>query len=121
MCDYAREWAEQIAKDGKMTHRPDCMYGENIFMMWSSDPSALPTAREVCKKWYDEINDYNFTLESRTLKAGHFTQMIWKESTNMGIAIAKGKHSGKTYVVANYNPKGNFIGKFLSNVPKPIK
>lgn len=105
-----------------MMHRSDGKYGENIFMMWSSDPSATPTAKDVCKKWYDEINDYNFTMESRTkeLKAGHFTQMIWKESNEFGIAMVKGKN-GKTYVVANYNPKGNFIGQFINNVPRPVK
>lgn len=121
MCTFATKWAEQCAKDGKMTHRPDNKYGENIFMMWSSDPSSVPTAKEVCKKWYDEIENYNFTAETRgPIKSGHFTQMVWKESKEMGIGMAKGKN-GKTYVVANYNPKGNFIGKFINNVPKPLK
>lgn len=121
MCAYAQDWAEHLALDGKLAHRPDSKYGENIFYMWSSDPSATVSAREVCKRWYDEIQDFTFGVESRMPKAGHFTQMIWKESTEFGIALAKGKTNGKTFVVANYNPKGNYIGKYLNNVPKPVK
>lgn len=104
-----------------MTHRPNNKYGENIFMMWSSNPNALPTPEEVCKKWYDEIQLYDFTKEAAEHKTGHFTQMIWKESLEMGIAMAKSKKDGKTFVVANYNPKGNYIGQFQLNVPEPIK
>lgn len=51
-------------------------------------------------------------------KIGHFTQVVWKDTKELGIAKATGKKGG-TYVVANYNPSGNFIGKFSENVPKP--
>jgi hypothetical protein len=46
---------------------------------------------------------------------GHFTQVIWKESTELGIAKAKGKN-GSTYIVANYNPGGNMMGDYKDNV-----
>ena len=45
---------------------------------------------------------------------GHFTQVVWKESKKLGIAYASGK-SG-TYVVANYDPAGNFLGQYPTNV-----
>lgn len=121
MCEYAQEWADHLAKDGRLAHRPDCKYGENLFYMWSSDPSATPTAREVCKRWYDELQDFTFGIESRTPRAGHFTQMVWRESCEFGVALAKGKNNGKSFVVANYNPKGNYVGQYTTNVLKPIK
>jgi len=43
---------------------------------------------------------------------------VWKGSKKLGIAKAKGKQGG-TYVVANYEPAGNFIGKYAENVGKP--
>ena len=49
---------------------------------------------------------------------GHFTQVIWKASKNLGIAKARSS-SGKIIVVANYEPAGNFIGQYVQNVPPP--
>ena len=49
---------------------------------------------------------------------GHFTQVVWKDSKKLGIAYASGK-SG-TYVVANYDPAGNFLGQYPENV-QPLK
>ena len=49
---------------------------------------------------------------------GHFTQVVWKNSKNLGIAKARSS-SGKIIVVANYEPAGNFIGQYVQNVPAP--
>ena len=43
--------------------------------------------------------------------------MIWKDTKEMGIYRARTKDGLKIYVVANYNPKGNWIGDFLKQVP----
>ncbi|XP_044732409.1 uncharacterized protein LOC123295218 isoform X3 [Chrysoperla carnea] len=115
---YAKEWAEKLAAEDRFYHRPDSKYGENIFYLWSSDPNAKVSPKDVCKSWYDEIKDYSFASEPRAMKAGHFTQMIWKGSTEMGMAMARGRN-GKIYVVANYNPRGNIVGQFSANVPRP--
>ena len=50
---------------------------------------------------------------------GHFTQVVWKGSEEMGVAKAKSS-TGKILVVANYSPAGNIIGQFAENVP-PVK
>ena len=36
--------------------------------------------------------------------------MIWKNTTEVGMALAVSK-SGATYVVARYSPPGNFVGE----------
>ena len=53
-------------------------------------------------------------------KAGHFTQVIWKSTTDFGIGRAAAVHDGLlcTYIVARYRPAGNFLGEFQENVPK---
>ncbi len=48
-----------------------------------------------------------------------FTQMIWRESTELGVAIARSQKSKWTYVVARYKPCGNVRGQFTANVPRP--
>lgn len=118
LCDFAKEWAEQCSKTGNMAHRPSNPYGENIFCMYSSDFSHVPSAREVIKKWYDEVKDHSFGTEIVNYNSLHFSQVIWKGSTELGIGMAK-TNKGHTYVVANYNPRGNIVGQFNSNVLKP--
>jgi len=53
------------------------------------------------------LEDFNFI--------GHFTQVVWKGSTELGIGKASGRNGG-TFVVANYNPPGNFGGQYNQNV-----
>nr|CAD7569377.1 unnamed protein product [Timema californicum] len=118
MCTYATDWAKTLAKEDRFGHRPDSKYGENIYCMWSSDPAAKVTAKDACDSWYKEIKDHIFGVEPRMLKSGHFTQMIWKGSQELGIGLAKSKN-GRTLIVANYHPRGNCIGQFAVNVPRP--
>ena len=51
----------------------------------------------------------NFLLSSK---------VVWKGSKEMGIAQAKSK-SNKIIVVANYDPPGNFVGRYRENVAPP--
>lgn len=50
---------------------------------------------------------------------GHFTQIVWKNTSEMGIAMAK--RDGTCVVVACYYPRGNIVGQFIENVLKPAK
>jgi hypothetical protein len=65
--------------------------------------------------WYNEIKQYNFKHGGFTMETGHFTQLVWKDSKNLGVGIATSR-GGKTYVVAQYSPSGNMPGKFQKNV-----
>ena len=62
--------------------------------------------------------DYNFSDHSSRGVTGHFTQLVWKASTQLGI----GKYTGQegiwtcTYTVARYKPAGNDPSKLEDNV-----
>lgn len=51
--------------------------------------------------------------------SGHFTQLVWAGTCDVGIGIARSR-SGKVMVVAHYRPAGNFSGGFQENVPPPL-
>ncbi len=55
------------------------------------------------------------------MATGHFTQVVWKSSTRLGLGLAAGKHKGSNayYCVAEYSPPGNYGNKFRENVLPP--
>lgn len=119
LCKYAEEWAKVLVKKGKMEHRDQNDYGENIFSAWSSDPNFVVSGKDAVDKWYNEIKDHKFGKEPTNLGTGHFTQVVWEDTKEVGVGVAKSK-DGHVYVVANYFPPGNMIGSFAKKVPPPI-
>lgn len=68
-----------------MEHRPKPKYGENIFLSGGMDVTGdLPV-----DMWYREINAFNFNNPDFVPTAGHFTQLIWKASREMGSGVAR--------------------------------
>lgn len=71
--------------------------------------------------WYEEIKDYSFRNPGFSSGTGHFTQVLWIDSVEMGVAKASNAN-GTQFVVARYNPPGNVLGQFPENVkPKGTK
>jgi hypothetical protein len=96
-----------------MEHRPRSgewsqKYGENIF--WGS--ASRYTPRDASISWYNEIKDYTYgpLTSSNWYKTGHYTQMVWKNTTHVGFGVAICS-SGAIIIVANYNPPGNYMGQ----------
>lgn len=51
--------------------------------------------------------------------AGHFTQIVWKNTQDLGVGMAKNPR--KTVIVATYYPRGNYVDMYKENVSKPKK
>lgn len=96
-----------------MQHRSNNRYGENLYACFGKTNLS---GVEVVKAWYDEIKHYRFGQPSpgNFSQVGHFTQVVWKESRELGVGIAK--NGNNIYVVCNYDPPGNFMGKYAANV-----
>jgi len=115
LAKIAQAWANTLAaKIGKMQHN-STGFGENIYWKTEDPPAARPP-----EMWYSEINDFDFNKKPLEGKkgTGHFTQLIWKSSKLVGIAMAVGNNG--YFVVANYFPQGNIIGKYPDNICKPL-
>lgn len=66
---------------------------------------------DASKAWYDEVKDYKYGSGEGTFdKTGHFSQLVWKASKEVGFGYAGG------IVVANYYPGGNLMGSWEKNV-----
>ncbi|KAL9981245.1 hypothetical protein ACROYT_G009920 [Oculina patagonica] len=108
LAQHAQEWADHLAATETFEHAKGTGEGENLYRGGDGCPIAT-------KLWYDEIKDYNFNNPGFSMKTGHFTQVVWKGTRKLGVAIATDS-KGRNYVVARYYPPGNVIGAFAQNV-----
>ncbi|XP_053917584.1 cysteine-rich venom protein piscivorin [Cuculus canorus] len=122
------KWSPQAAKNAQMwvnkctlSHSPANMRkttvqcGENLFM--SSAPFSWP---DVVQAWYDEEKDFEYGIGAKTPGAviGHFTQVVWHSSYEVGCAVAFCPNSRyKVFYVCQYCPAGNIVG----SIPTPYK
>merc|ERR1712083_965452 len=86
LCSYAQEWANKLARENRFEHRSNSSYGENLYCTWSSNPKSGCSGDKAVESWYDEIKDHQFGKEPNSMGTGHFTQVVWKNSKNLGIA-----------------------------------
>ncbi|CAG0902309.1 unnamed protein product [Darwinula stevensoni] len=121
ICEEAKEWMEHLCRLERLKHRLDWKYGESIYWVRSTENNCTVPAEVPVKKWYSEIQKHNFDHEpSGNLSSGHFTQMVWKDTEELGVARGMSRN-GHIIVVAFYFPPGNFLGKFIENVPFPVE
>jgi len=125
----ARKQATYLARCGKPPrdfHGNNPNQGQNVYMSWASNGAPCVSPAEAVDEWYSEIKDYDFDRDALQNApghiTGHFTQVVWKGTTKVGMAKASG--NGRTWVVANYSPQGNvrMIGRpgwIKNNVPRP--
>lgn len=110
LATYAQEWAETLAETGcKMNHRTGSEKGENLY--WTSRVSPT-TPADAVHAWYSEKQGYNNEeINADNLnEIGHYTQMVWKDTREVGMGMAVCKNGG-AIVVANYDPPGNYLGE----------
>lgn len=123
----AQTWADRIASTGVFEHSGASGVGENIYASYTTQSSiaADTLADGAVKSWYDEVANYNYGNPGFSSETGHFTQVVWKGSTQVGCGAAKGTATidgtqyNAFYVVCQYTAPGNVSGQFPANVEKP--
>ena len=110
----AQTWAENVLATGKMEHSTCCGafrdYGENI-AAWG--PPGAKTQAGLAQTWADEKKDYVPCNPCNYSETGHYTQMVWKSTTEVGCGFASGPggpagQSGSDVLVCRYTPPGNW-------------
>ncbi|MDM8559963.1 CAP domain-containing protein [Candidatus Parabeggiatoa sp. HSG14] len=108
LADFAQEWAEYLAEKGfRLQHRAYGMshYGENLA---GANGRAL-TPTQVVDMWGNEVKDYDYATNTCRRVCGHYTQVVWRNTTEVGCGMVR---IGRQEIwVCNYNPPGNFMGQ----------
>ena len=110
----AQSYSQTLASTGKFAHsgnkyNGDYM-GENLYMSYGS----IITGTDASQMWYDEKELYDFNNQGFSMDTGHFTQLVWKGSKQLGCGASCSNYG--CYITCNYYPAGNYQGQFNSNV-----
>ncbi|TFK57344.1 PR-1-like protein [Heliocybe sulcata] len=108
--------AQQWANGCKFQHSGGSLgpFGENL-AAGTGDSYDIAAA---VKSWTDEVSEY----DPNNPQASHFTQVVWKGSSQVGCAlqlcdgIFAASFGKAKYYVCEYSSQGNVIGQFAQNV-----
>ena len=81
--------------------------GENIY--GASGPAEGTVAVEL---WLAEESSYDYDSNSCSAVCGHYTQIVWAETTKLGCAIHTCPNLGfANTIICDYAPGGNTGGR----------
>jgi hypothetical protein len=117
----AATYAQQMAFTGRFEHsdrKARRGIGENL---WMGTHGAY-TVESMVGAWASEKRMFFpgiFPNNSRTgnwMAVGHYTQMIWPNTTRVGCALASTPRTD--YLVCRYSPAGNIDGRWVGPQPE---
>lgn len=130
--------AQQLANSCNYGHNTDIGgysggYGQNIAMYAATNDLGTETAfirTSITEYWYNnEIRLYGNRFGGEPNMGdfhewGHFSQIVWKSTKEIGCAVAYCKSGLSSYPgyfsVCNYGPPGNYNGEYAQNVGAPL-
>ena len=73
--------------------------------------------------WAYEEGDYNWGDAEFSESTGHFTQLVWQNTTRFGCGAVRCNNDAEHgahgwFMVCEYEPAGNVVGEFKYNVGK---
>jgi len=104
----AQQWANHLASTGTFQHSSaaeNLAQGSegafsvtNLVDMWGSE-----------KQYFIHGTFPNVSSTGNWADVGHYTQVIWRNTTEVGCGLARG--NGNDVLVCHYNPAGNVMGQ----------
>jgi len=105
----AQKWADTLRGSCALRHSQGA-YGENL----AAATIGMLDAAAVVGMWYDEVKRYSFRSGSFSMQTGHFTQLVWRATREVG--CGRTQCNGLDIWVCQYSPPGNVQGEFRENV-----
>jgi pathogenesis-related protein 1 len=101
----AQEWANHLLATKSFVHRPNSPHGENLYRIEGGRASPA----QVVQSWASEARGYDYRSNRCRGACGHYTQIVWRGTREVGCAVAKGRL--REVWVCEYDPPGNWVGE----------
>jgi hypothetical protein len=111
LAQRAQNYANHLASTGTFEHGDKNGVGQNLWM----GTSGFYSGTQMVESWGDEAKWYhdgtfpNVSTTGDSSKVGHFTQLIWRSTREVGCGLSRG--GGNDVLVCDYYPPGNFMGQ----------
>ncbi len=106
----AQGWADQLASEGRMRHstrQQRANAGENLWMgaagYYGADVMIGAFVDE--QRYFRHDTFPNVSTTGRWADVGHYTQVVWRDTREVGCAVARGDRDD--FLVCRYWPAGN--------------
>lgn len=109
----AQAWAEHLRDHGCGFDHSRSSYGENL----AGGTAGTLDAAAIVGMWAEEESAYDFAHGGFSMDTGHFTQVVWRATRQVGCGMAT--CNGMDTWVCNYDPPGNMEGDYADNVAPP--
>ena len=112
LTNYAQNWSNTLAKNNRFNHSYG-PYGENLALIGVGARNTDDKTSVVINAidlWYSEIRYYNWSNPMYNSKTGHFSQVIWKTTQEVGFAISA--HPRGIIITSEYFPPGNIASRY---------
>jgi uncharacterized protein YkwD len=106
----AQRWANTLRARGCMLGHSSGEYGENL----AAGTVGTMDAASVVDLWCEEAKHYSFRGGGFSTKTGHFTQVVWRGTKQVG--CGRSRCGGIDIWVCEYDPPGNVEGRYRENV-----
>lgn len=110
---------QECVNQGALMHNNCSEYneGQNLYTASSTGDNSA-NSKTAVQSWYSELDSYDFGNPGFGMDTGHFTQLVWKGTTKVGMAKVVTEDGGwnTCYIAANYSAAGNMTGDFEANV-----
>ena len=101
----AQEWANTLVKEGAFHHPAKSPWGQNLYEVTGGE--FLP--EQIVSGWASEASKYDYHANQCRGMCGHYTQLVWRDTREVGCAVARG--GNREVWVCDYSPRGNYIGQ----------
>ena len=110
----ASEYSDNLISNPKKVNYTNYMYnglflGENIAYSETKD------TKKIFNTWLKTGNNYETNKNKFSKENAHYTQIIWKNTKEIGISMSYDEETKKYCTVVLYNPPGNTLGSFHEN------
>jgi pathogenesis-related protein 1 len=110
LAGVAQAWADTLRQRNCEFSHSGSMYGENL----AAGTTGTLSPSDVVTMWYAENSQYAFKAPGFSMSTGHFTQVVWRTTTQVGCGTSQ--CNGMEITVCNYDPAGNVETQFQENV-----